>query len=374
MSTYSYMKKCIFAASLTLAWDNSLTASYLLRYYKPLIYTLIHYNPIHMKRRLTWGVLLLLTFLIFYTWMPTDMYLAMPILLSIIGGIICFFFMVQIFADFRDLDEVKEWDRHPKQWYHNMAFVCIPIGIVLMVVFGMHYNKLENEELKQFGERVPATIVDGYYKKSSKSSTYKLTVSYYTKKGKHVRTQQEVSSTQYDNASKGQHVEVIYSTKHPSLMKILLGDDMVEELTGIKSRKLTLNDMTKILEMPGDSILPALNKISYRWTMSDDDSSTYVNESKKVFFSAQPHSRVTYVAMGEDLMSMAADIRNAGFKKDTTSVKEDNGLALYSKGDLQLVVHTKEIEREVDPNDNSTEALIAALNKEKALVVTMFRN
>lgn len=255
-----------------------------------------------------------------------------------------------------------------------MAFVCIPVAIVLMVIFGMHYNKLENEELRQFGERVPATIVDGYYRKSSKSSTYKLTVSYYTKKGKHVRTQKEVTSTQYDNASKGQHVEVIYSTKHPSLMKILLGDDMIEELTGIKSRKLTLNDMTKILEMPGDSILPALNKISYRWTMSDDDSSSFVNENKKAFFSAAPHSRVTYVAMGEDLMSMAADIRKSGFTRDTTSSKEDTGMALYSKGDLQLVVHTKEIEREVDPNDNSTAALIASINKETALVVTMFRN
>jgi hypothetical protein len=327
-----------------------------------------------MKRRITWGVLLLLTFLTFYTWMPTDMYVSMPIMLAIIGGILCFVFMAQLFADFTDMEEITEWDRHPKQWYHKMAFVCIPVAIGLMIVFGMHYTKLENEELRQFGERVPATIVDGYYKKSSKSSTYALTVSYYTKTGKHVRRQKEVSSEQYDHAGKGQHVEVVYSTKHPSLMKILLGDEMVEDILGIKSRKLTLTDMTKILDMPGDSILPALNKISYRWTMSDDDSTTYINEAKKTAFSVEPRLRVTYVAMDETLINMTADIRNAGFKKetsgDTTSTgKDESAIGLYSKGNLQLLVHTKEIAHEADNDDP-----MAMFRKDEALVITMFRN
>ncbi|MCF6404439.1 DUF3592 domain-containing protein [Chitinophaga filiformis] len=332
-----------------------------------------------MKRRIIWGALFLLTFLTWYAWMPAGLYLNMPVFLAIIGGILSFIFLAQTFADFTDMDEITQWDRYPKQWYHNMTFVSIPVAIVLIVVFAMHYGKLENEELKQFGETVPATIVDGYYRKSSKSSTYKLTISYYTKQGKHVRTQKEVDSDQYEHASKGQHVEVIYSIKHPSLVKILLGDEMVEELTGIKSRKLTLKDMTQMLDMPGDSILPALNKISYRWVTTDDDSSTYVNESRKAFFTADPRVRVTYVAMGEDFMSMASDIRSSGFRKeasDTTShEKEEGGMSIYTKGDLKLVVHAKTIEREVDQSDNS--AVVAAavgLNKEVALVITMFRN
>lgn len=332
-----------------------------------------------MKRRIIWGVLLLLTFLTWYTWMPADMYLFMPVFLAIVGGILCFIFMAQTFADFTDIEEITQWDRHPKQWYHNMAFVCIPVAIMLMIIFGMHYTKLENEELKQFGERVPATIVDGYYRKSSKSSTYKLTISYYTKQGKHVRTQKDVESTQYESASKGQHVEVIYSTKHPSLVKILLGDEMVEEFTGIKSRNLTLEDMSKILNMPGDSILPALNKISYRWTTADDDSTTYMNENKKVFFSAEPRVRVTYVAMRDGFVSMMDDINNSGFKKestDTTARENQIGtLSIYTKGDLKLVVHKKQLEREVDQSDNSSIiAAAAGLNTETALVVTMFRN
>jgi hypothetical protein len=332
-----------------------------------------------MKRRIIWGALFLLTFLTWYTWMPAGLYISMPIFLAIIGGILCFIFLAQTFADFTDMDEITQWDRHPKQWYHNMAFVCIPAAIVLIIVFAMHYGTLENEELRQFGERVPATIVDGYYKESSKSSTYKLTVSYYTKSGKHVRTQKEVGRDQYNLASKGQHVEVVYSTKHPTLVKILLGDEMVEKLTGIKSRQLTVKDMSQILEMSGDSILPALNKISYHWIMADDDSSTYVNENKKLFFSAEPRVRVTYVAMGENLRSMMQDIRNSGFEKDasdtTSHNKEEGGLSLYTKGNLKLLVHKKEIEREVDQSDNSSIiAAAAGLNKDVALVVTMFRN
>jgi len=333
-----------------------------------------------MKRRIIWGALLLLTFLIWYIWMPAGLYISMPIFVAIIGGILCFIFMAQTFADFTDMDEITQWDRYPKQWYHNMAFVCIPAAIALIVVFAMHYGTLENEELRKFGERVPATIVDGYYRKSSKSSTYKLTISYYTKNGTHVRTQKEVGSDQYDLASKGQHVEVIYSTKHPSLVKILLGDEMVEELTGIKSRQLTIKDMSQILEMPGDSILPALNKISYRWIMADDDSSTYVNENKKLFFSVDPRVRVTYVVMGtENFLRLGADIRSSGFKEDasdtTSSDKETGKLHIYTKGDLKLVAHTKQIERETDQSDNSSVMAAAmGLNKETAIVLTMFRN
>jgi hypothetical protein len=331
-----------------------------------------------MKRRIIWGVLLLLTFLIFYAWMPAGMYLQMPILLAIIGGIVCFFFLVQVFADFREFEEVAQWDKYRKEWYHNMSFVCIPVGIVLMIVFGMHYSKLEDEELKQFGETVPATIVDGYSRSSSKSSTYKLTVSYYTKKGKHVRRQQDVSSAQYNDASKGQHVEVIYSTKHPSLMKILLGDKIIQEFTGVKSRKLNLADMTRLLDLPGDSILPALNKISYRWIPAEDDSASYINENKELYLTAHPRTRITYVATGEDVFSFSKDLKASGFKQDSTSNAgegEEKAVRLYAKDNILLMVQTKTLEKHVDRSDNSSSAIAAAFAPaEIALVVTMFKN
>ncbi|TWV99144.1 DUF3592 domain-containing protein [Chitinophaga pinensis] len=335
-----------------------------------------------MKRRITWGILLLLTFLTFYYWMPADMYLYMPVFLGIVGGLLCFVFLVQLFADFQDIDEIKEWDRTPKYWYHNIAFLFIPGAIALIVIFSMHYTKLENKELKQFGETVPATIVDGYYKSSSKSSSYKLTISYITKKGKPVRVQKEVSSEQYHAASKGQHVEVIYSTKHPSLVKILLGEEMIKEFTGISSRNVNLKDMSDILDMSGDSVLNTLNKISYRWSIADDDKSSYVNEHKDLYMSVTPHGSVTYVSLGENMRTMLQEIKNSGFKQDSASANvnketEDDGMfRLYTKGDLKLVVRTKALE--MDNSSSSNETSVAAMakmfNKEVGLVVTMFRN
>ena len=333
-----------------------------------------------MKRRITWGVLLLLTFLTFYYWMPADMYLYMPVFLGIIGGLLCFFFLVQLFADFQDIDEIKEWDSTPKYWYHKITFLFIPGAITLIVLFSMHYTALENKELKQFGETVPATIVDGYYKSSSKSSSYKLTISYYTKKGKLVRTQKEVSSEQYKAASKGQHVEVIYSTQHPSLVKILLGDEMIREFTGISSRNINLTDMSKILDLPGDSILPALNKISYRWSIAAGDTGSYVNEHKDIYFTATPHESVTYIALGEDMRAMLQEIKQSGFKQDADTAKveneEDGIFRLYTKGDLKLVVRTKalDIDNSSSSNENNMAAVARMLNKEMGLVVTMFRN
>ncbi|SFO44557.1 Protein of unknown function [Chitinophaga sp. YR627] len=336
-----------------------------------------------MKRRITWGVLLLITFLTFYYWMPADMYLYMPVFLGIAGGLLCFLFLVQLFADFQDIDEIKEWDRTPKYWYHKITFLFIPGAIALMVIFSLHYTALENKELKQFGETVPATIVDGYYRSSSKSSSYKLTISYITKKGKPVRTQKEVSSEQYKAASKGQHVEVIYSTKHPSLVKILLGEEMIREFTGISSRNINLTDMSQILDMSGDTILYTLNKISYRWIVADDDKSSYVNEHKDLYMTVTPHESVTYVSLGENMRKMLQEIKSSGFKQDSATAKvesegeEDGMFRLYTKGDLKLVVRTKALEMDKS-NSSSGETSIAAMakmfNKEVGLVVTMFKN
>lgn len=365
-------------SQFTLARDKLLKACCLSADTKRLLSYNVHYNPIYMKRRIIWGALLLLTFLTFYSWMPAGMYMEAPIFLGIIGTALCLIFIIQVFADFKDLHEISEWNSGPTGRYRGFAALLIPFGVLLIVIFSMHYTTLEEKELKKYGVIVPATIVDGYSRSSSKSSTYKLTISYYDKKGKYVRTEKEVSSSQYGDASKGQHVEVIYSTIHPQLVRVLLGDDMVKEFTGITSRRITLDDMTKMLSLPEDSILPALNKISYRWTYASGDSSSYVNNHKNDYFHVEPRESVSYLALGQNVFSIREDIDKAGFEQDTTTGKdEEGGFRLYTKGDLKLVVRNKTLEREqgsVDSDDLLAIAMAKAASHETGLVITMFRN
>jgi len=329
-----------------------------------------------MNRRLIWGALLLLTFLIFYAWLPADLYLASKFFFGLIGGVICTFFLVQLIADFKDMDEARAWNKGQlKDWYYKLLFAVIPVGIGLIITFAMHYSTLADNELKEYGVRVPGTVIDGYYKKSSKTSEYALTVGFYNKKGKYIRQQTEVGSSQYDLAGKGQHVELIYSSKHPSLIKILLGEDVIEEFTGIKSREITLDDMSKLLESSRDSILPLLNKISYHWTKAED-SSSYVNDARHLYITAEPHYRVTYVSTGSEYMDILLNLDTLGFKQDTTISKKleagesEKDIQYYVKDGVKLILQYKQLAR---GSDESAMEAIMNQSKHRALVLTMFK-
>lgn len=334
-----------------------------------------------MNRRIIWGVLFLLTLLTFYAWIPAGLYLSRPLLIALIGGALCFIFLMQTFADFRDLEEITQWNEYPKEWYHNMGYVCFPLAIALIFIFTNHYSKLEEEELNQFAEIVPATIVDGYSEIRSRNGTvrgssFNLTIAYYTKKGVHIRTQKTVNRYEYDLAEKVQHIQVAYSSKHPTLSKILLGDEMIEEFTGITSRDITIGDMMRLLDTSRDSILPALNNISYRWTKIND--SLYGNELKQIYIGVTPHRRVTYANVIANGSSLVGSVERAGFKKervDTSSSVKGDHMILYSNGDLKMMVQTKTIKHEKYKNTDERLATLAeALNKEKISLVTIFRH
>lgn len=131
--------------------------------------------------------------------------------------------------------------------------------------------------------------------------------------------------------------------------------------------------------MPGDSILPTLNRISYRWTLIDGNSLYYGNESKETFVSVTPHIRVTCLTLAKNAISIINNAKRAGFKKegvDTTNRKKGGDqIVLYTRGDLKMMVETTTIKYEKYKNTDARFALIAeALNKETALVVTVFRN
>ena len=335
-----------------------------------------------MNRRIIWGVLFLLTLLTFYIWIPASLYLSRPLLMALIGGALGFIFLMQTFADFRDVEEITQWNEYPKEWYHNMGFLCFPVAIALIFIFDNHYSKLEEEELKQFAEIVPATIVDGYSEMRSRNGTpqassFNLTISYYTKKGYHIRIKKAVNSYEYSLASKDQRIEVAYSSKHPTLSKILFRDEMIEEFTGIRSRDITIGDMIRMLDMPGDSILPTLNNISYRWTPISSDSFYYGNEFKKIFVGVRPHIRITYATIIGNGSSLVGSVTKAGFKKervDTTSGAKDDRMILYSNGDLKMMVQTTTMKHEKYKNTDERFAMIAeALNQEKVSLVTIFR-
>ncbi|MVT09042.1 DUF3592 domain-containing protein [Chitinophaga tropicalis] len=312
-----------------------------------------------MNRRIIWGGLFLFSFLLFYCWMPVGLIMTSHMFFGLTGGVITAFFFVQMFADFRSWDELNSKLPEHNQWYHKVAVIAIVLAVALGVTFSVHYGTLEDNEIKEYGVRVPGTITAGYSKSSSKGgTTYNLSVSFYTKKGKYVYVNRNVDGGQYDQASIGKHVEVMYSQKHPTLVKILLGEDVVEEFTGFKSRDITVSDLSKILTMRKDSILQSLNQVSYRWELQPHETNTWVNNDKELAVFIQNDNEVTYAEKTGNFEAFKKNALSNGFKPvlDTDSAE----IHLFEKDSLILMLQTK-----------ASDDLRARIKGEKALIATL---
>lgn len=295
-----------------------------------------------MNRRIIWGILFVFSFLLFFSWLPVGVFMSSHAFFGGIGAVLTGFFLIQLFGDFRSWEEANSKDAS-HEWYHKFAlFGGIFIAIVLFITFSMHYSTLEDNEIKKYGERVPATITSGYSKTSRKSSSYSLTVSFTTKKGKAMSVKRDVDRSQYDKAGIGQHVEVLYSKKHPTLVKILLGEDVIEEFTGLKSRDVTINDMCKLFTMRKDSILPTLNTVSYFWSPAPDETNMWVNNNRRLMVFIEPDVRIVYAEMAGDYDGFKKSVLSQGFK--ALSNEEDNKVHLFEKDSLILEVEMKEVE------------------------------
>ncbi|HJT74241.1 MAG TPA: DUF3592 domain-containing protein, partial [Chitinophaga sp.] len=284
--------------------------------------------------------------------------MASHLFFGLVGGAITAIFFVQMFADFRSWDELNSKLPEHNQWYHKVAAIAIVLAVVLGVVFSVHYSTLEDNEIKEYGVRVPGTIISGYSKSSRKGgTTYNLSVSFYTKKGKYISVNRDVDGGQYDKASVGQHVEIMYSKKHPTLVKILLGEDVVEEFTGFKSRDITVSDLSKILTMRKDSILQSLNQVSYRWELQPHETNTWVNNDKDLAVFIQ-NDEVTYAEKTGHFEAFKKNAISSGFKPvlDTDSAE----IHLFEKDSLVLMLQTK-----------AGDDLRARIKGEKALIATL---
>ncbi|MBW8687515.1 hypothetical protein [Chitinophaga rhizophila] len=156
-----------------------------------------------MKPKVYWGLAFLLIFVTFYILMPADIYLHIRVLTAITGSLLCFICLTQLLPKLR--------------------FISIPLSVLMAAWFYVRYSALEDAELKEYGEIVPATVLDVYSHHNAKSgASYKLFLAYYRKNGEIIREEMYVSPEEFAATGKGQQIRLIYSTKHPELKRLIL--------------------------------------------------------------------------------------------------------------------------------------------------------
>lgn len=179
-----------------------------------------------------YGAGLVLSFILFYSLIPLDIYDNMFYFLVIVGGALtaaCFGGFIFSF------DVVKKSE-------NDSNFGCIGGAAVIGVFFISSilylYNEGEREEkeLYKYGVFTEATIVDGSSYKTRKADFTSIKLEYTTEKGQKVRTDCSVGAGEFDNFYQYQTIPVVYSSRYPQILKIFRKQSDLDDFKSEKEK------------------------------------------------------------------------------------------------------------------------------------------
>ena len=172
------------------------------------------------NRRIIWAAGLLLTFFLFFSWIPVGTYSQAPIFLSVLGAALFLFFLVQVIGDFYSWEELTTKDKSLQNWRHRVAPFMIFPAIGILIVFLIKLSAEETEELKRYGITTKGYIRDGNGFATRRGGMFDLTVEFKDEKGNLQIIKKDVGEREFKRYSKGEQITVIYSQKHPNILEI----------------------------------------------------------------------------------------------------------------------------------------------------------
>jgi hypothetical protein len=171
-------------------------------------------------RRIIWAAGLLLTFFLFYSWIPVGAYSQAPIFLSVLGAVLFLFFSVQLIGDFHNWEELITKDKSLRNWRHKVTPFMIFPAIGILIVFLIKLSAKETEELRKYGVTTKGYIRDGSGFATRRGGMFDLTIEFKDEEGNLQTIKKDVGEREFKRYSKGEQVTVIYSKKHPNILEI----------------------------------------------------------------------------------------------------------------------------------------------------------
>jgi hypothetical protein len=289
------------------------------------------------QRKLVWISFTILTFILFYFLIPNSLYNSFPFIISIAGGVLMTFFLMQSIGDFRSFEEFNtESNEQEESVRKYVPYLIIP-GIAFIIIFYMNFSSRQKAELKEYGEKVMGTIVDGSSIKVKRGRTYSVTVRFITKGGKTYLAKETVSEHEFKNFHKGQQVELVYSKKDPFIIDLLTNKKSISEYTGSEEREMKIRDLLKLASGENINVYNFLNNINYGWKFNARDS-VWINERTKVGLNIIHPYGLKYLSYSTEFMNFPKELNELGF---TRIENEDNRIKVYVKDDYLVSFDTK---------------------------------
>lgn len=175
-------------------------------------------NP--KKRKAIWGAMTLLFVVIFFFLMPISVSNKMPMIISLIGGFLITVSIVQTIANFSSWEDFNTKDKSLQTRKHRIA----PYGIILifpiMISLIIIYSNDESSELDKYGQQTIGKIVDHQEMRIKRDKIYSVIIEFRTKEGKIFQVKEDVGKSDYYGLKDGMEVDLIYSSRNPSILKI----------------------------------------------------------------------------------------------------------------------------------------------------------
>ncbi|WP_046757577.1 APC family permease [Kordia jejudonensis] len=204
-------------------------------------------------------------------------------------------------------------DKLPVDYTSSFAIAIIP-AIVLFFILSARFDAVEERILAETQVRTEGIIISGISTTSGTGTYSTIVVRYTTKNGKTKEVQAEVGNSEFNRYYQDQRVNIIYSSKYPSIMRLLTQEDNIRQFTDTEERNLLPEDLEAILT--GDFIpsVTGLNKISFGWR-EDVSSGVWYNENKDAALKFIDDKEIAYMCDYISADNFVKALMEKGYKK-----------------------------------------------------------
>lgn len=209
-------------------------------------------------------------------------------------------------------------------------------AFAILAVFLMKLSTNETKELKKYGVTTRGTIIDGSGFKSRRGGMYDLTIEFKDENNRLLTVKKDVGEDEFNRYGKGEQVMLVYSKKHPNILRILSSDESIEEYTGIKARDFEIKDLKALLTMKRTDVDSFLNTISYGWAKRD---SGWINERKNQYIRMAQKGAIVYVGPFDNFHRFPPLFKQENFHE--IELKDNPTLKLFYNDSLDVAVEMK---------------------------------
>lgn len=284
------------------------------------------------KMRWVWLISLVLSIVAFLFLIPNSVYNLSPLIFSVLGAALSMLFLIQIFYNFRNIQDYHDKVEHGNDTkFKILAVSSIPLTFILYMTFWMNFAFDKSNEIEEYGMKTKGTIISAHVtnirRKTGSGKVFYAKVKFVTENRKTIISEEQITEEQYKNISIGQEIEVSYSKKDPNIVEL-----NIEEKKDLANLKIS--QLIDLLNIPKDSVGLKLKTLNPRLKQVDENN--WKDEHNDVI--RIDNSKMVSAIIRGDLMSkFYLELKQLGFKR----VEVESDQELFESEDYKIILNKR---------------------------------